>query len=232
MPLSSEFLSAFVSFLLTVLILSYVIRDNPLFRATIYIFVGISAGYVAAVAWYQVIWPLLLRPFVSGSAFQNPLQGLLLLIPLALSGLMLSKLSARFSWLGRPSMAYLVGVSAAAAIGGAVIGTLFPQIQATINGFDINLAVARNLSPFLMIINGALILLGVVSTLIYFHFGAQQKNDGTKKRNILIEIFTWVGRVYIAITFGVLFAGVYMAALTALIERVDALRNFIFSLIG
>jgi len=70
-------------------------------------------------------------------------------------------------------------------------------------------------------------LIGVVGTLAYFHYGARQKSDGTVKRNFVVEILTLIGRIYIAITFGVLFAGVYMAALTALIERMDSLRTFI-----
>jgi hypothetical protein len=78
-----------------------------------------------------------------------------------------------------------------------------------------------------MVFSGVLVLSGVIGTLAYFHFGARQKLDGTVKRNFVVEILTLIGRVYIAITFGVLFAGVYMAALTALIGRMDSLRTFI-----
>jgi hypothetical protein len=42
----------------------------------------------------------------------------------------------------------------------------------------------------------------------------------------------WVGRIFIAMTFGVLFAGVYMSALTALIERLSFILNFIRGLAG
>ena len=83
-----------------------------------------------------------------------------------------------------------------------------------------------------MMLNGALVLLGVIGTLAYFHFGARKKADGSTNRNVLINILTIIGRVYIAITFGVLFAGVYMAALTALIERMDSLRIVILQLMG
>ena len=123
-------------------------------------------------------------------------------------------------------MAYLVGVGAAVTIGGAVLGTLLPQINASFGDFDVDLAVSRGINPAFMILNGAFILLGVVGTLAYFHFGARQKADGSVKRNILVETLTLIGRVYIAITFCVLFAGVYMAALTALIERLGSLRTF------
>jgi len=227
MIMSSELLSAGVSFIITILILSYLFGDNPLFRAAVYIFVGVSAGYVAAVAWNQVILPLLIQPIVSGAAFSDAWQATLLLFPLLGSALLLTKVSPRLSGFGQLPMAFLVGVGAAVTIGGAVLGTLLPQINATFGGFDVELAVLQGINPAFMIINGALILLGVVGTLAYFHFGARQKADGSVKRNLLIEMLTWTGRIYIAITFGVLFAGVYMAALTALIERMDSLRTFI-----
>ena len=107
-----------------------------------------------------------------------------------------------------------------------MLGTLFPQITATFDNFDVSLAVERNTNAAFMILNGAAILVGVIGTLVYFHFGASQKADGSVRRNIVVSSLSWVGRVYIAVTFGVLFAGVYMAALTALIERMDSIRSF------
>lgn len=225
--MSSELLSAGVSFIFTILILSYLFGDNPLFRAAVYIFVGVSAGYVAAVAWNQVILPLLIQPIWSGAAFSGEWQATLLLFPLLGSALLLTKVSPRLSGFGQLPMAFLVGVGAAVTIGGAVLGTLIPQINATINGFNMRLADASGIDTAFKFLNGVLILVGVVGTLAYFHFGARQKEDGSVKLNFLVEILTWIGRIYIAITFGVLFAGVYMAALTALIERMDSLRTFI-----
>lgn len=227
MAFSPDLLSAIVSFTITVLILSYLVGDNPLFRAAIYIFVGVSAGYVTAVAWNQVIVPLLIRPILTGEVFSNFWQALLLVFPLIGSALLLNKVSPRLSGLGQMPVAYLVGVGAAVTIGGAILGTLLPQINATFNNFDIGLAVARGINPAFMMLNGALILLGVVGTLAYFHFGARQNEDDSVGRNFLVKIFTWVGRIYIAITFGVLFAGVYLTALTALIERIDSIRSYI-----
>jgi hypothetical protein len=224
MAFSSELLSMLVSFFITILILSYLIGDNPLFRAAVYVFVGVSAGYVASVAWHQVLWPSLIQPVFSGSIAH--------IVLLALSALLMMKVSPRLSHIGQPAMAFIVGVGAAVAVGGAVLGTIFPQVTAAINGFDISLAVARGVNPFLMIINSALILLGMVGTLAYFHYGARKMDDGSVKRNILVETLAWIGRVYIAITFGVLFAGVYLAALTALIERIASIRNLVATMFG
>ena len=80
-----EAISAFIGLILTLLIFSYLIGDNPLFRIAVYIFVGVSAGYVAVVAFWQVLWPDLLRPFFTGTMMQK----VTLLIPFVLSGLLL-----------------------------------------------------------------------------------------------------------------------------------------------
>ncbi len=231
MPISTELVSAGISFIMTILILSYLFGDNPLFRAAIYIFVCAAAGYVAAVAWNEVINPVLVQPVLSGAVFADPIQAALLVIPLLGSGLLLFKVSTRLSHLGQLPMAYLVGVGAAVTIGGVVLGTLLPQIYATFDGFDVRLAVSQNIDPFIMLLRGTSVLAGVIGTLAYFHFGASQKADGSVRRNPLVNILTWLGRIYIAITFGVLFAGVYMAALTALVERMDSIRSFFLRLV-
>lgn len=223
----TELLSAFVSFIITILILSYLIGDNPLFRTAVYIFVGVSAGYVAAIAWNQVILSQVLQPVFAGTAFSDGRQAVIVAGALVGGLLLFTKVFPRISGIGKYPMAYLVGVGAAVTVGGAVLGTLLPQINATFQGFDVDLAISRGINPAFMLINGALMLLGVIGTLAYFHFGARQKADGSVKRNFLVEILTLIGRIYIAITFGVLFAGVYMAALTALIERIDSFRTFI-----
>ena len=212
--MSPDLIAGFIAFLLTLFIFSYLIGDNPLFRIAVYIFVGVSAGYVASVAWRQVIWPDLFLPLITGTFTQKPL----LAIPLILSALLLTRVSPRLTQLGMPTMALLVGVSAAVAVGGAVTGTLFPQIGATINMFDTHSATsAAQLAE--MLINGVWILAGVTTTLVYFHFGARTTSDGSVRRFGLIELIAFVGSIFLAITLGVLFAGVYSAALTALIDR-------------
>ena len=227
MQIPPDLISAGISFIITLLILSYLVGDNPLFRAAVYIFVGVAAGYVAAVAVNEIIVPLLIQPIAAGTVFANPGLGASLVVPLIGSALLLFKISPRLSHLGQLPMAYLVGVGAAVTIGGALLGTLLPQISATFDNFDVRLAVERNTNVAFMILNGIVVLIGVIGTLAYFHFGASQKADGSVHRNVVVNVLSWVGRVYIAITFGVLFAGVYMAALTALIERMDSIRSFL-----
>jgi len=216
-----DLLTAAVGFLLTLMVLSYLIGDNPLFRMALYLFVGTAAGYVASVAWHQVLWPKLLRPFIYGSSTDR----LLTMVPLLLSILLVSKLSFRTARFGNPAMAFLVGAGAAVAIGGALLGTLFPQTRATLD------AVHPGESEAWMqtLAQGAIMVIGTVTTLIYFNFGARSTPGGIK-RSPIVNLFAWIGQFFIAITFGVLFAGVFTAALTALIERLTFIADFFASL--
>jgi len=215
----TELIFGAISFLLTIMVLSYLIGDNALFRFAIHIFVGVSAGYVAVVALYQVILPYLLIPLTSAPMLERGL----LLIPLVLSALLLMKISPRLSWLGGPAVGYLVGAGAAVAISGAVLGTIFPQVSAAAEPFDVIGLTQRGANPWQSVFNGVVMLVGTISTLAYFHFGARRKDDGSVKRNGLIEALAWVGKLFVALTLGVLFAGVYAAALSALVERIHSL---------
>ncbi|RPJ26970.1 MAG: hypothetical protein EHM33_09680 [Chloroflexi bacterium] len=223
--MSVEIISAVVGFLLTLMIFSYLIGDNPLFRIAVYIFIGVSSGYAATVIVYYVLIPKL-NLFQTNDFYQLVLA----IIPLLLGVSLLAKFSPRISWIGNFAMAVLVGVGAATAIGGALLGTVVPQLQAAIDAFDVRSLSVLETIPKLF--EGTVMLLGTGFTLAAFHFSAGRAADGTPKRPRLLEGIAWVGRIFVAITLGVIFAGVYMAALTAMIERLSSIINFIRQLIG
>jgi hypothetical protein len=209
-----DLLPALLSFLLTVAVLSYLWQDNIFFRLAIHLFVGVAAGYAGAVAINNVIYPRLVYPLFTS----NLLDFLVLAFPPLILGLLLfAKLSPRLAWLGNPTMAFLVGVGAAAAIGGAVLGTLFPQIQAA--------TTVANL-------DGGVLLAGTLLTLVYFQFSVRSRPDEPARRNPIIEALGWGGQLFIAVTFGVIFAGVYASALAALVERSTFVIQFLRSLIS
>lgn len=218
-----EFISAILGLVLTLMVFSYLIRDNLLFRIAVYLFIGVASGYAATVVWHYVLLPKLSQAVTTF----NPLS----MVPFVFGISLLAKLSPRTSWIGSFAMAVLVGVGAAAAVGGALIGTLLPQAQATIDGFDV-LSAADLGEVALRLFGGAIMLVGTVFTLASFHFSAGRAADGAPKRNRIIEGIAWVGRIFIAITLGALFAGVYMSALTAMIERLSFVINFIRQSIG
>jgi len=222
--MSIEVISALIGLILTLMVFSYLLGDNPMFRIAVYLFIGVSSGYAAVVVWYYVLLPKV------SELLQNPNQ-VLLIIPLVLGLLLLTKLFPRISWIGNFPMAILVGVSAATAIGGALLGTLIPQARASMDALDLG-ASGGGANALYKLVEGGVMLAGTVLTLAYFHFSARRTPDGSAKRNAILELLAWGGRIFIAITFGVLFAGVYMTALTAMIERLSSMINLVKGLLG
>ncbi len=205
-----------VSFLLTLLILSFIFGDNPLFRFAAYLFVGVSAGYAAVLLIYQVLWPQLVVPIVAGDWITA--------VPLALGLLLVFRLVPSLSRIGNISMAYLVGAAAAVAIGGAVLGTLLSQTRGAINAFDSG-ASANGAAPLGGLGDALVMLVGTVATLAYFQFTARTRPNQPPKRPAAVETLARIGQIFIAVTLGALFAGVMAAALTALIERLGFIQT-------
>jgi hypothetical protein len=222
MRMDSELVWTIVSFFVTLMVFSYLFGDNPLFRFVSALFIGVTAGYFAVVIVYQVLIARLVVPVMQGSTLS--------LVPLLLSGLLLTKLSPRLTRLGGPPVALLVGVGAAVAIGGAVLGTLFGQVSGAIAFIDVS-----NSSPgssFLRIAEGVFFLGGTLATLAYFNFGAREKRKREPGRSNLAAVFAFFGQLFIAVTLGAVFAGVLTATITALIERLDFIINTVIGFLG
>ena len=78
-------------------------------------------------------------------------------------------------------------------------------------------------------------ILGVVGTLSYFHFGQPLKKDphkSTEQRPKILQILSKVGEVFLGITLGAVFAGVFSTALLALIDRIAVIGEMIGQFLG
>ena len=223
----ADFIGTLIGLVLTLLVFSYLVGDNQLFRITLHLFIGVSAGFAATVVIYNIIFPRMFVPLIAGQGSEQ----ILALIPIILAGLLITKISPRFAFLGKLPMAYIVGVRAAAAIGGAVLGTLIPQTLASMNLLDVQANQAFDADMGLRLINGVIILIGTVATLAYFQFSNLSKLSEKTQLQTWIEGLGQIGQIFVAITFGFLFAGVFSAALTALIGRLLFGIEFIRSII-
>lgn len=217
-----------LGFILSIAVFSYLLGDNALFRVTSSILIGVAAGIACVMVLYNVLIPQLVLPLLSHSKTDM----VLMVVPLILCAMLLLKISPSSSRFGNAPVAYLVGVGVAAAIGGAINGTIFPQVNATINLFQTNPVTAQLGSRFTQIFEGVVILLGTIATLAYFHYGTRRDHNQKLIRKPLLEWLSWIGLVFIALTFGVLFAGVFSAALTAFVEKIFYFWNFWGNLIG
>lgn len=205
----SELIMTVVGFVLTLLVFSYLLGDNPFFRFVSALLVGVTLGYFTVIIVYQVILTRLVAPIYQGN--------LLAIIPAILSGLLLLKLSPRLSSFGNTSLALLVGVGAAVAVGGAVMGTLFGQVKASIANFGPEMIAGG--PQWELIAEGVFFLVGSLSSLVYFDFRTRKKEHQEPRRPFLVRFIAGIGKFFIAITLGAVFAGVLTSAITALVER-------------
>lgn len=206
-----------ISFILTLMIFTYSIGDNPLFRIATYLFIGVSSAYVTILIIYQILLPKLILPLLSGSKEKTYYA----IVPLLLCILLLSKLSPRISRLGTIPIAFLVGIGAAVIITGSIFGTLFTQINATTNYFSIRDSVQNN--PVV----GLYVLFGTICTLIYFQFSIRSNQNKNSEKISVFDFIRKLGKIFIGITLGSIFAGIILSALIALIDRVQFIINFI-----
>lgn len=219
-----------VGFLLTVMVLSYLLGDNFFFRLAAHLFIGLTAGYLAVLLINHVLWPHLVQPLATGT-WPDLLWWL---IPAILALLLVLGLIPKLSIVARIPLAFLVGLTAAVAIGGAVFGTLIPQTRSVIGAFDPAVWYEAPELTWLRIVDAVVMLLGTVGVLSTFHFSGKlrtKREDDEQKRPFVLEGLSKVGQVFLGITLGAVFAGIFSTALLALIDRLvylgEALRQFI-----
>lgn len=119
-------LATWVAALATVGVWSYLVGARRIFALLQYLLAGLATGYLVLLAIREVLVPRLVSPLLA-----RPSDHLLLLPALVLVVLLMG---AR--WLPRratmPAVAILVAGIAAFALGGAVIGTILPQMAAAL----------------------------------------------------------------------------------------------------
>jgi hypothetical protein len=230
-----EVIGPVLAALLTIMMLSYIIGDNPFFRLACYIFIGVASGYAGAIAWHQVLWPGLGEP-IAGNAlttFTDPSLIVTVVVPLVLIILMLFKLSASTSPYGTLPLALMVGIGAGVLVGGAITGTLIPQSVAAMTTLDPRATAPQTgeTGPE-RVVNVIILLVGTLSTLMYFRFTATRSPSGETRRTRLMSVIAGGGGFFIALTFGVMYAGAIAASVIVLSERVQFLAEVIVNLLG
>lgn len=215
----ADVLGGWVAFVLTLMVFSYLLGDNPLFRLAEHLLVGVAVGYAVIVVWRTVLVPRLWAPLAA-----DPVANWPYLVPLLLGLLLLARARARWSWLANLPMGFLFGVGAALSVGGALLGTLYPQVRAGL----VSLNPAHYGGEWGGAVDAAILALGTIGTLVYFYFTAGQGRGvaGGARR-----LWGTVGHWTLLVAFGALFAGALLSRLSLLVARVQFLWNQVWSLI-
>ena len=207
--INMEILGIWILVIMTLSIFSYLYGDNPFYKAAEHIFVGVSAGYVFAITWWDQIWPNLfgrLFPKYVDKGFEfEPLY----IIPLILGIFMLLRLVPSLTWLARISIAYIVGMAAGLKFYVYLNSNVLLQIKNSSINFDVS---------GIEIFNQFVILIGVISGLVYFFFS--KEHTGTIGRISKIGIY------FLMIKFGASFGFAVMGRVSLLIGRFEDLINY------
>lgn len=209
-----ELIGTWLGFALTLLILSYLIGDNPFYRLAVNLLVGSAAALAVLIVIRNVFIP----------QFQQLLAlNLGALVGWLLAALLLIKMFSPNFGLGRLSLAVLVGVGVAVSIAGALTGTLLPL--ADITAFQLDL-VGGN-AVFEQLFSDVIVFIGVVCVLISFHYGARLLPDGKTERPVLFRWITYLGQVFIGVALGLMYGGALVASISYLADRLTYLWSFI-----
>ncbi len=209
--LDFQVIGTWVAGLLTVATLSAAFGESWVSRFAFALFVGAVVGYTAAVTWHAVLWPRVLL------LWRDPAGHWPLLLWFALGVLLLARGLSSASWLSNLSLAYLVGVGSALAIGGAVLGTVVPQLM--IMAIE-PARIGRGSWP--AIANVSLVALGTGGVLLRFAYtGRFPKGPLGKAWASLVQAWGGLGHLFILVAFGALFATAVVSLLTVLTARLQ-----------
>jgi hypothetical protein len=203
----TDLIGVWVGAILTLLVFSYLLGDTPLFRIAQAIFVGVAVGYGATAAIYLVLVPRLFEPLFTDLATNWPL-----FVPLILGLLLFTKLRTGWASVGNISIAFLFGVGGALAIGGALGGTLLPQLAATV----------VSLSPdqgWDTVFNNLLLVIGTIGAFLSFRFITSADRPALRAFSTVARGWGYIGRWFVLIAFGAVFADTAVSRISILIGR-------------
>ena len=186
--------------ILTLMIFSFLFKDNAFYKFGEHLFVGVANGYFIALYWHNSLKPNLYDQLVAGN--------FIYIIPLLLGLMYFARFIPKISWLVRIPIGFIIGWGAGISIPAYFQAEILRQVGGTI------------VTPesFINPLNGIwalIIFIGVVCTLIYFFFSKEHKG--------ILGHTSRLGIIFIMIGFGASFGYTVMARISLLIGRIQFL---------
>jgi len=190
-----ELLQTWIVVALTLFILSFLYRDNPLYKLAEHLFVGVSAGYYVAQAYQETIRPNLWDAVVHEGR-------LVRLGALVLAVLMFTRFTPRWAWLSRWPIAFVVGMYAGINVIAYGSGDLVIQLEATMLDF---------LHGGWQGVGNLLLVVGLASSLLYFYFSTEHRGP--------LLVVSRAGIWFLMVSFGASFGYTVMSRVSLAIGR-------------
>lgn len=208
-------LGAWVAAGLTLFILTFLYKDNPLFKFAEHLYVGTSLGYTV-VKGVDTFFRFVIDPVFEAGEWSR-------LIPVLIGLLMLARYVPKIAWLSRIAFAFFVGVGSGLVIPRLISSNILKQVEDTVRplasaGAEGGIHVAWALTDPGSTLNSIVILVGVLSVLFYFFFSVEHHGPG---KGVAVT-----GIVFLMLAFGAAFGYTAMARLSLLIGRLRDLIEF------
>ena len=208
-------LEVFIGAALTLMVFSFLYRDNPLYKIAEHVFVGVSAAYWMVIGFWTTFWPnVVVKLLPAAQRVTNPEAPLperdpAVIVPLILGVLMLCRLWPRLAWISRWPTAFAVGTTVGYSLVRYLRSDFLNQISATIEpGL---LATADSGALWSARFDQFLIVAGTVCAVAYFTFSRARRGG--------LSILARIGLVFLMITFGASFGSTVMGRVTLLVGR-------------
>ncbi len=214
-------LQVWIGALLTLMIFSFLVKDNPLYKFAEHLFVGVSAAYWMVQGFWQEIIPNLLAKLFPASfanlvpAAQGQDPKWVYLIPLVLGIILLLRLVTPIAWISRWSMAFIIGYTAGSNLTRYLVSDFILQVKKTLELPLFVVDAANPLAAVMFTFSHIVIVGGVICGLIYFFFSKEHTGAFGKASRAGI----WV----LMIAFGASFGYTVMARISLLIGRLEFL---------
>ncbi len=207
-----------VGVLLTLFTFSFLYKDNPFYKFAEHLVVGISVGYWTILLYYNGLRPNLLNHLFVENSWTFKSDELYYIIPALLGIAMWTRFSRKYSWISRYPLALYLGIANGIAIPVTMKNNVITQLKGTVVG----LGFEWSQSGFLGVPQGiwdVVVVVGTVSSLIYFFFSKEHKGafGGVAK----------VGIYTLMIGFGATFGYTVMARISLFIQRITFIEDWI-----
>ncbi|RMH71877.1 MAG: hypothetical protein D6675_05620 [Gemmatimonadetes bacterium] len=223
-----------VAALLTLALYSFLYNDNPVYKLAEHLFVGVSAGYMVPIAWWQILKPNLIEPFQAGP---SGFEGFMLVFGLVFGLMYLTRFFPNIAWMSRWPIALSVGFGAGIALTAEMQSNIIKQLHGSMLSLNPGTEVfvpatgelvkqgwagiATSPDAWMVfgssggVINNAIIVFGLVACLAYFFFSI--KHEGA------MGVTARAGIWFLMISFGASFGFTVMARISLLIGRMQFL---------
>ena len=224
-PNPAQTVQLWIGAALTLMIFSFLYRDNSFYKLAEHLFVGVSAAFWMVQGFWGTIMPNLMaklfpRQFegiIEAAKGQEPVWEYSIALLLGL--ILLTRLVPSVAWMSRWAMAFIIGYTAGTNLPRYLVSDFILQVQKTLALPVVTGSPENWLHAIMFTVSNLIVVGGVVCGLIYFYFSKEHTGAFGKASRAGI----WV----LMVAFGASFGYTVMARISLLIGRIEFLEGWV-----